>query len=121
MVRLIDTQTKNGTTTKIGFDGHGKDRKMVVKTEQDIDPLLKQNAELRTMGTVKGTDNQAHMRVIADIPQAIYLSWYRIYGFDINSPQNSNWGMGMTAREHSKFLRSLLNANPALKTVDESL
>ncbi len=121
MPRLIDAKIENGTTTKIAFDGHGKDRKLLVKTEQDIDPLLRQNAELRTMGSVKGTDNQTHFRVVADIPKAIYLSWKSLYGFDIFSAERSNWGMGMTREQHKRFLRSLINATPALKTVDERL
>lgn len=121
MPRLIDAKVENGTTTKVGFDGHGKDRKLVVKTEQDVSQIIKQNAELRTMGTVKGTDNEAHFRVVADIPKAIYLSWKNIYGFDIFSPERSNWGMGMTRGEHKRFLRSLINASPELKTVDERL
>jgi hypothetical protein len=121
MTKLIDLQVKDGTTTKIGLDGEGRDRKLLVKVEQDIDPILRQNAELRTMQSVKGTDNQMHMRVVADIPKAIYLSWKNLYGFDIFSPERSNWGMGMTRDAHKKFLRSLLNATPALKTVDERL
>jgi hypothetical protein len=121
MPKLIDAKVENGTTTKIAFDGHGKDRKLLVKTEQDIDPLLRQNAELRTMGSVKGTDNQTHFRVVADIPKAIYLSWKSLYGFDIFSAERSNWGMGMTREQHKRFLRSLINATPALKTVDERL
>jgi len=44
MPKLIDAKVENGTTTKIAFDGHGKDRKLLVKTEQDIFPLLRQNA-----------------------------------------------------------------------------
>lgn len=121
MVKLIDQQVKDGTVTKIGLDGEGRDRKLLVKVEQDVDPILRQNAELRKMGTVKGNDHTSHFRVIADIPQAIYLSWRRIYGFDIFSPAKSNWGFGMTREEHKKFLRALINATPALKTVDERL
>jgi hypothetical protein len=121
MPRLIDAKVENGTATKIAFDGHGKDRKLLVKTEQDIDPILRQNAELRTMQTIKGTDNQSHGRVVADIPKTIYLQWKKSYGFDVFSPARSNWGFGMTRDEHKRFLRSLLNANPALKTVDERL
>jgi hypothetical protein len=121
MTKLIDVQVQNGTTTKIGLDGDGRDRKLLVKVEQDVDPLLRQNAELRTMRSAKGNDSEAHLRVVADIPKAIYLSWRKTYGFDLLSRANSNWGFGMTAAEHKSFLRSLLNANPALKTVDERL
>jgi len=121
MPKLIDVNIENGTTTKIAIDGDGRDRKLLVRTEQDIDPLLKQNAELRTMTSRKGTDNEQHMRVVADIPKVIYQSWKRIYGFDIFSPMRSNWGLGMTTQEHKRFLRGLLNSNPALKTVDERL
>jgi hypothetical protein len=118
---MLDNTLENGTATKIAFDGHGKDRKLLVKVEQDINPTLKQNAELRTMGTVKGSDKEAHFRVVADIPKAIYLSWRNLYGFDIFSAERSNWGLGMTRDEHKRFLRSLLNTNPALKTVDERI
>jgi hypothetical protein len=121
MTRLVDAQLQNGTMTKVGLDGHGRDRKLVVKTEQDVEPLLRQNAMLRGAGTVKGTDSEQHFRVVADIPKAIYLSWRKLYGFDIFSPERSNWGHGMTPAQHKQFLRSLLNATPALKTVDERL
>ena len=121
MTKLIDADFKGGTLTKIGIDGDGRDRKLLVKTEQDVEPLLRQNERMRAEDSVKGSDNQPHFRIVADIPKAIYLSWRNLYGFDIFSPQRSNWGMGMTAEAHKKFLRSLLNATPALKTVDESL
>jgi hypothetical protein len=121
MTKLIDAKIENGTTTKIGLDGDGRDRKLVVKVEQDVNPILKQNAEFRSMGSVKGTDNEAHFRVVADIPKAIYLGWKNNYGFDIFSPERSNWGLGMTRDEHKRFLRGLINATPALKTVDERL
>lgn len=121
MTKLIDVQVQNGTTTKIGLDGDGRDRKLLVKVEQDVDLLLRQNAELRTMRSAKGNDNEVHFRVVADIPKAIYLSWKNTYGFDIFSAQRSNWGFGMTRAEHKSFLRSLINASPALKTVDERL
>ena len=121
MAKLVDIKVDNGTITKIGFDGHGRDRKMLVKTEQDISPILQNNAELRTMGSVKCTDSETHFRVVADIPKAIYLGWRNTYGFDIFSPERSNWGMGMTREEHKRFMRGLINATPALKTVDERL
>lgn len=121
MTKLIDVKVEDGTTTKIGLEGHGRDRKLLVKTEQDVDPILKQNADMRAAGSVKGSDSEAHFRVVADIPKAIYMGWKNTYGFDIFSPERSNWGFGMTRQEHKRFLRGLINATPALKTVDERL
>jgi hypothetical protein len=121
MPRVIDSHIKNGTVTKIALDGHGDDRKLLVKTEQDIAPNLLQNAEYRKAGSIKGNDNQVHMRMVADIPEVIYLGWKNKYGFDIFSPEKSDWGFGMTRAQHGKFLRALINATPALKTVDERL
>jgi len=121
MKAVLDQTLKNGLLTQISMHRDGKDKTLVVNTVQDVEENLRNNAAMRSASTVKGTDNQAHMRIVADVPMAIYRSWINLYGFDMLSHSKSNWGQGMTKEQHKRFLRSLLNSNPALKTVDERL
>ena len=115
----IDKSVTKGVLQDIKIDRSGGAKTLVVENVQDVDPILGHNMAMRQQ---QRTDkNRGEGRVIADVPRVIYLEWIKRYGFDMLSPARSNWGMGMTREEHKKFLRSLLNSNPMLKTVDESL
>ena len=118
---LLDVSQDKGVKKEIYLEGHGHEQKLVVNTSQDVEGTLKHNEAMKAIASENKTKNRGEGRVIADVPIAIYHQWKQTYGFDMLNPANSNWGMGMTRLEHKKFLRALLNANPALKTVDESL
>lgn len=117
---LIDSKIEKGTKTDVFIDRdnlHGK--RIVVNDVQDVEPLLDHNKTMREHA--RRDANRGEFRVIADVPKVIYFQWKNVYGFDMLSPAKSNWGLGMSRDEHKRFLRALLNANPALKTVDESV
>lgn len=120
MEKLIDSRIDKGVQTDIIVERNGTNSgKVYVKDTQDIAPTIKSNEFFRHNSRTDSKRGEG--RVIADVPRAIYLQWINTYGFDMLSYKKSNWGIGMTPQEHKKFLRGLLNANPALKTVDESL
>lgn len=115
----IDTSLNKGVKTDISLERMGSDKTLVVKSQQDVAPVLESNNFMRQNAN-RGAD-RGHGRVIADVPRVVYEDWKVRYGFDMLSLEKSNWGMGMTKDEHKRFLRQLLNSNPALKCVDERL
>lgn len=117
----IDRSRNKDVATDIYIDRTDGGKKVVVSDTQDVDPILRHNAAMRAQGTTKGNDNTTHFREIADIPVVVARDWYNRYGLFLGSPAKSNWGMGMDRASYQRLLRSLLNANPALKTVDERL
>lgn len=119
MKSTIDTIINKGVKTDISIERVGDDKTLAIKTEQDVAPVLQSNQFMRD--NARTDSERGRGRVIADVPMVIYHDWKERYGFDLLSPQNSNWGMGMTKQEHQKFARRLFEANPALKCVDERL
>lgn len=119
MATHIDRTTNKGVLTDLHIERDSGGKKLIVNDVQDVDPILRNNAITRDYNRTDA--NRGEWREIADIPTVIARQWKNMYGFDVLSAANSNWGYGMTRDEHKKFLRKLLNANPALKTVNESL
>ncbi|HUW16881.1 MAG TPA: hypothetical protein VMW94_07365, partial [Actinomycetes bacterium] len=74
----------DGMTTRFTFDAH--DDRMTVERQQDVEPILKENARLRNLND--GYSPSRDLRRVAAIPNIVIEKWFKA---GINVHDENDW------------------------------
>ncbi len=98
--RILDQSEGKQDNVYVNNDG----TEAVVETVQDVEPILRENAELRTMAP----NPKAHMRMVARVPEVVHNRWMKEWreGYSDRMPFKQFAAIKLNSRDYSKFRTS---------------